>query len=1070
MKGIITFFVKNPVAGNLLMALMFIMGYFGYQRMLSTFFPKTPEKKLTVQVVYPGASPEEMEEGVVLKIEENLRGLTGVEQVTSVSRENAASVEVEIATGYDINLIKQDVENAVNQISSFPAGMEPPQIFKQENRNFAYSFSLSGEVSLRALKEEARKVEEELRATGFISKITLAGFPNEEIEIAFRERDLRRFELSFDEATRAVKAANLDLTGGRLKGSQEEFLLRARSKGYYADELKNIPVKNTENGGVLYLYQVADIRDQWEDNPKRSFMNGTMSVVVTIQNTDDEDLLQIADYIRNFVNKYNERGGPFKATTIRDGSVNLNQRIDLLLRNGWQGFVLVLICLGLFLHWRIAFWVASSIPIAFAGLFMLGTLFGITINVISLFAMILVIGILVDDGIVIGENIYAKYEAGEEPDEAAIEGTYQVTGSVVSAISTTAIAFSTFFFVEGRLGEIFGQLALVVIITLFFSLVEGLLILPAHISHSKALKEKAGEKNVILRFMDRIMQGLRAKVYAPALRFCMTGTGLLIPLVIFIGALMATVGAVRGGKIRTTFFPFIERDDILVSLDLPAGTREHITDDWLKHIEAAAWRVNERLSAGRADGLQIVDRVERNLSDLSYKGNVNISLLDGERRQMGVLEITEAIRQEVGSIPLAENITYGMPSIFGKPVSISVLSTDFRALTQAVKALKDSLNEISDLKDVVDSNQEGLREIKLSLNDRGRQLGLNLQEVVGQVRQGFFGSEVQRLQRGRDEVKIWVRYALDDRTSQGQLEDMRIRFADGRAFPLNQVANFEIERGVMAINHFEGQREIKVEADIANKKSSVTDITRRIREDFVPSIKQLFPSVNFSFEGQNKENQKSADSLQRILPIILLLMFMTIALTFGSISQALIVLILIPFGFIGVGWGHYVLDAPISFFSILGVVALVGIIVNDSIVFIEAYNQMIRSGMSFREAVYTAGLSRFRAILLTSLTTILGLGPLLLEKSFQAQFLIPMAISVAFGLFVATFMTLILIPVLLILSNAYKSWISRLWLGHALQPEEVEPAYPNRHGMFFVWLGGLLLPILLLISLSYLLA
>jgi multidrug efflux pump subunit AcrB len=1057
MRNLVHFFVKNPIAGNLLVVLVVLMGYFGYRNMNSTFFPKTPEKKLTIQVNYPGASPEEMEEGIVLKIEESLKGLTGIERVTSVSRENSATIEVEMLTGYDINLVKQDVENAVNQINSFPAGMEVPQIFKQENRNFAFSFALSGPVPLQTLKQHARQVEDQLRATGIMSKIALSGFPNEEIEIAFREEDLRRYQLTFAEATLAVRNANIDLTGGKLKGQQEELLLRARNKGYFAEDLKNIPIKTTDNAGIIYLYQIADIKDQWEDNPKRSFMNGQSSVVITIQNTDDEDLLTIADYMRNYVEEYNKKSSLIQATTIRDGSINLRQRIQILTTNGWQGFLLVLICLGLFLHWRIAFWVASAIPIAFAGMFMLGPTLGITINVISLFGMIIVIGILVDDGIVISENIYTRYEKGEDPETAATEGTIQVTSSIISAIATTIIAFSTFFFVEGRLGEIFSQMALVVVITLFVSLLEGLFVLPGHIAHSTALQEAPGTKNVILRFMDRIMNFLRHRLYEPMLAFSLRGMGWLIPLVLFVGGFMMTIAALMGGKIRTTFFPFIERDDIQVTLNMPAGTREQLTEQWLQHIEKVAWEVNKEISAQRADSLQVIEKIERNILANPYQGSLSISLLDGERRKMGVLDITELIRKKAGPIPGAENLSYGSQSIFGKPVSIAVLSNNLPQLKAAVNALKDSLKTIEDLKDIIDNNQEGLREVNISLNTKGQQLGLNLQEVVAQVRQGFFGSEVQRLQRGRDEVRIWVRYATNDRSSLGQLENMRIRFADGREFPLSEIANFSIERGVVAINHFDGVREVRVEADIANRKSSVTDITARIRNNFIPKLQERFSEVRFTFEGQNKENEKSMVSLQRILPIIFFLMFMAIALTFGSISQAMIVLSLIPFGLIGVGWGHYLLDAQMSFFSILGMVALVGIIVNDSIVFVDAMNERIAQGRPFCEALHEAGISRFRAILLTSLTTILGLGPLILEKSFQAQFLVPMAISVAFGLMVGTFITLILLPVLLLVTNKYKAWVLSLWEGRSISPDEVEPAYPHRHGHFWLWSGSLVL-------------
>lgn len=1067
MKGIVNFFIKNSIAGNLLMAMILIFGYIGLSNMKSTFFPPTPEKNITIQIVYPGASPEEIEEGVVLKIEENLKGTTGIERVSSVSSENSATINVEIISGYDIDLIKQDVENAVNQISSFPVGMEVPRIFKQENRNFAFSFALSGEVPLKTLKQFARKVEEELLATDIMSKVTISGFPAEEIEISFREEDLLKYQISFLEASQAVQRANLDITGGRIKGEKEELLVRARNRKYYAEELNNIPIKTTVDGSMIRLYQVADLLDQWEDsNPNRSFLNGKPSVVVTIQNTDAEDILTITDYVRNYVEEFNAKNDIIQANTIRDGSITLRQRIDLLTENGIIGFILVLLALGLFLHWRIAFWVAAAIPISFAGMFIIGGIMGITINVVSLFGMIIVIGILVDDGIVIGENIYAYYEQGMSKEEAASKGTLDVLPAITSAILTTVVAFSTFFFIDGRMGDIFQNMAVVVIITLLFSLIEGILILPGHLSHSKALSKGGLEKNIALKAMDAIMFWLRDKLYAPVLRFCIYRWQKAVPIAILVGGFIITIGAIQGGKIKTTFFPFIERDDISVTLNMPAGTREQITEDWLTHIEKAAWQVNDRLKAEREDGLDIIEKIEKKIGPGTYQGTLNVSLLDGETRAMGVLEVTDAIREEAGEVIGAENLSYGVNSVFGKPISVSVLGNDLKDLDGAIEMIKKELQGVEGLKDIVDNNQKGLREVNISLNDKAKQLGLTLQEVLAQVRQGFFGYEVQRLQRGRDEVRIWVRYATKDRESIGQLENMRIRFTDGREFPLSEIANFEVKRGVVAINHLYGKREVKVEADIGNKKVSVSDVTTQIKEEIAPRLEAAYPAVQFLYEGQNREQEKTSASLAKFGWPILLMMFAIVALTFRSLSQTLIVFSLIPFGLIGVGWGHYVLGAPISLFSILGVVALVGIMINDALVFVAAFNRLIEQGMGYEEAIYEAGLSRFRAILLTSVTTILGLGPLILETSFQAQFLVPMAISVAFGLLVATVITLILLPVLLMLANGYKTLLARLWLGENIDPVEVEPAREGRINLFAVWLLGLVVIVAFLYLLS----
>ncbi|MEM1320114.1 MAG: efflux RND transporter permease subunit [Bacteroidota bacterium] len=1051
LRGFINYFIKNPIAGNLLMIGLFLIGILGLMNMKSTFFPEEESKLISIRVPYLGASPEEIEEGVVNKIEENLRGLTGVDRITSISAEDLGSVSVEVAKGYDTDIILQDVKNTVDRINSFPVDIEPPVIYKLENLGFAISFALSGNVDLKTLKKFGRKAEEDLLAVDGISKVELSGFPDEEIEISFREQDLQAYKITFTQATQAVRVANLEITGGTVKGKQEELLVRARNKKYYADELRDIVLKTSADGSVVRLHEVADIRDQWADNPNRSFINGEPSVVVTIQNTLEEDMLTITDTVKNYITAFNAENDIIKATIIRDGSIVLKQRISLLTENGIIGFIIVLILLAMFLNWRLAFWVALSIPISFAGMFICVSMLGITVNVISLFGMILVIGILVDDGIVIGENIYQKFENGMPRMQAAIEGTMSVLPAVFSAILTTLIVFSTFYFLDGRLGDLFEEMASVVIFSLIFSLVEGALILPAHVAHSKALSPNR-KRNPVSVALDNFMIWMRDKLYAPVLNFAMYNKFLTISVIV--GAMIVTFGALSGELIQTTFFPNIERDNISVTLKMPAGTREQFTERWLNHIEASAWEINQEFKKEYFDGAEdVILKIEKIVGPSSYEGTLNITLLDGETRDtVSSRKVSNAIRDRVGDIYDAEQLSFGADSPFGRPVSVSLVGDNYRELNEATDEVKEALSSLTELKDVADNNQEGLREINISLKEKGLFLGLNLQEVVSQVRQGFFGSEIQRLQRGRDEVKVWVRYDLSNRRNISDLEDMRIRFADGREFPLDEIATLNIERGIISISHLDGKREVKIDADVSNDDVSVSAITASIQGDIVPAILQNYPSVEALYEGQNREQTKSSESLQTVLPIILLLMFFTIALTFRSVSQTIVVLALIPFGLIGVAWGHYIMGAPISLFSILGVIALAGVLVNDALVFVTAFNDQMKQGKPYMEAVRDAGLSRFRPILLTTLTTFAGLGPLLFEKSFQAQFLIPMAISVAFGLLVVTGIILILLPVLLIISNRIKVYSLYLWEGEKPSYEIVEPAVENRKNYFFLWL------------------
>lgn len=1039
MKQIIGYFIKYPVSGNVLMLLIIVFGYFGLISLKSTLFPEVESRNISIQVVYPGASPEEIEEGIILKIEDNLKGVTGVERVSSVSQENAGTITVEVLKGYDTDLIVQDVKNAVDRIPSFPSDMEPPTVFKQENLNFAYSFAITGPVDLKTLKEFARRVETDILAIDGISKVALSGFPEEEIEIAFREADLLAYNLTFTQATQAVRTANIEITGGKIKTNREEYLIRARSKEYFAEGLKDIIVKADQNGNVVRLMDVADVYDRWSDVPDRNYLDGDPSVVVTIQNTINEDVLFITDEMNKYVEQFNQKNETVKAEIIRDGSITLRQRIDLLSKNGIIGFMLVLIVLAFFLNLRLAFWVAISIPISMMGMFILASFYGLTINVMSLFGMILVIGILVDDGIVIGENIYQHYENGKSAYRAAIDGTLEVFSAVVSAVVTTIIAFSTFFFLDGRLGDFAPALAFVVMATLAISLLEGALILPGHIAHSKSLQGKI-KKNAFERFMDGIMSFLRDRIYKPFLIFAMKNMifTLAIPTALF----LITVGSISGGIIGVTFFPFIERDDIAISIEMAPGTRDNITESVLNKIEAAAWRVNKKVSAERADSNQVVLKIQKKLGPGSNKGNINVTLLDGETRGMQSFFVANLIRDEVGPLPEVEKASFGSASPFGKPVSVSLLGNNLNELESAKQDLQKELENLASLKDVVDNDQKGIREVNIELKEKAKLLGLTLQDVVSQVRQGFFGSEVQRLQRGVDEVKVWVRYKEQERSSLTQLEDMRIRLADGREIPLHEVATYEVERGVVAINHLDGKREIRIEADLANPdKESVPDILANVEEVILPPILAKYPSISYTFEGQSRQQAKVFNSVKKVVPIILLLMFAVIVLTFRSIPQGLLIYMLVPLGLIGVGWGHWVHGAQISLLSFFGIIGLIGIMVNDSLVFVTAFNRNIKSGMLFGQAILDAGLSRFRPILLTSVTTIAGLAPLILEKSFQAQFLIPMAISIGYGLIAATFTTLVALPLGLILFNRVKVYALWLWEGKKPSPESVEPAY-----------------------------
>lgn len=1067
MRSTIQYFLKNPVAGNLLMIFLFVVGAIGMLSLKSTFFPETPSRIITIQAIFPGSSPEEVEEGVITKIEEALVGVTGVERTTSVSSENSGIVTVEVLKGYDTDLILQDVKNAVDRIPTFPVNMEPLIIFKRENVGRAITFALSGDVELKTLKRFARQVEDDILAMEGISKVELSGFPEEEIEISVREADLRRYDLTFDQVAAAVSAANLEITGGKIKTDKEEFNIRARNKEYFGEDLRDIMVKSNPDGGVIRLYQIADIADQWEDVPTRTYLNGEPAVIVNVQNTLEEDMLSIVEKVVVYIEEFNATTEVVQATITDNGSDVLKSRMNLLQENGLIGFLIVLLLLGIFLHYRLAFWVALAIPISFAGMFLIASLIGITINVVSLFGMIVVIGILVDDGIVIAENIYQKYEQGLPAMKAALEGTMEVLPAVFSAIITTIIAFCTFFVIDGRLGDIFRELAIVVIFSLVFSLVEGALILPAHIAHSKALQE-GGKDNWMTRTFEKLMDFLRHTLYEPILKLSIRYS---LPIVaICVAGMFIVFGAISGGFIKTTFFPIIPRDNFSINLELPSGQREKLTQKILDDIEQATIRVNEDFSEKYYDGeLAPIAFMEKNIGPQTNVGNIRVSLIDNELRDsITVRMLTNAIRREVGPVYEAEKLTFGAGGFFGDPVSLSLLSADQEELQRAVEAVKTELSKISDLKDIADSDVEGVREVSLVIKPQAENLGFTLRDIVRYVRQGFFGAEAQRIQRGVDEVRVWVRYKLENRNDISDLANMRIRNGNGLSVPLSELVEFNKDIGKVSINHIEGQREVRVTADISSDDVSVTDVNSDIQNIILPRVLKDFPSVRIGFEGQQRENAKTISSMKIVMPMVLMLMLFVIVLTFNSWSQAILVFSLIPFGFIGVGLGHYVIGIPISLFSILGVIALIGIIVNDALVFISTFNQKIKEGVPFEQAVYDTGISRFRPILLTSVTTVAGLGPIILEKSLQAQFLIPMAVSIAFGLMVVTFIILYLTPALLMIFNRSKRVAMSFWMGEPVSAEVVEPAHPERKQNLVLYLTAGFLALLGFIGIGWL--
>jgi len=1059
MRKLIAYFIKHSVAVNVIVIAFLIFGGVGAYKLNSSFFPLVDSKNISINVTYPGASPQEVEEGIILKIEDNLKGLNGVDRVTSTSRENSGNINVEIEKGKNIDFMLLEVKNAVDRVPTFPVGMEPLIVSKLEALRPTVTFSISGNnIPLATLKQIGRQVENDLRGIDGISQIQITGYPDEEIEIAINETNLLAYNLSFAEVSQAVNESSLITTGGTIKTSTEEYLIRANSRSYYANELSNLIVKSDPSGRIIRLKDIAKVQDKFSETPNANYFNGNLSINVTITSTNTEDLITSADKAKEYIIDFNQKYDNVEINIIRDLSITLVERTNLLTENAIIGMILVLMFLSLFLNTRLAFWVAFGLPIAFLGMFMLAGYFNVTINVLSLFGMIIVIGILVDDGIVIAENIYQHYEKGKTPEQAAIDGVMEVLPAIVSAILTTILAFSIFLFLDGGIGEFFGEVSVVVILTLAVSLVEALIILPAHLAHSKALRKqnntpKAGlagafqkifsKLRYINRLGDAIMRWLRDTLYSPSLRFALQHK--FFTFSIFVVFLILTYGSFGGGIIRGAFFPQIASDQVRISLNMPNGTNEKVTDSIISLIEQRAIEVTDQISEeyfGSDGEKQLVKNIIKNLGPGSSSASLSINLLEGEERPNEITSrlVTNRIQERVGLIFGVESLVFGSGGNFGgSPVSISFLGNNITELKAVKTALKQRLKNNVLLKDVTDNDPAGIKEIRIKLNETAYALGLNLRTVMTQVRAGFFGSQAQRFQRGQDEIRVWIRYNRENRSSIKSLDNMRILVPNGGRIPLKEIASYEIARGDVAINHLEGRREIQVSADIKDpKKTSATDIMDEIKNEIMPKILAKYPTVTPSFEGQNREFSKLNDSLKPVGLIVLLLIYIVIAFTFRSYSQPLLLLFLIPLSLPAVAWGHWIHDFPVNVLSMLGIIALIGIMVNDGLVLIGKFNNNLREGMTYDNALYEAGRARFRAIFLTSITTVAGLAPLIFEESRQAQFLIPMAISIAYGIGFATVLTLIVLPIFLAFSNSVKTTAKWLWTGNKITKEEVE--------------------------------
>lgn len=1047
MKGLITYFIKRPTLVNLAMFLLLGLGIMKLLNTQNTNFPKQKTRFVDVTVAFPGASPSEVEDGITINVEDNLEGIEGIDRVSSTSQDNKATIEVELTEAADADKMLVEVKNAVDKITNFPDGVEPAAVTKRDPKDLTVSFGIMSETtSLTEIKDIAKQIEDDFLAQPGLSQVVIQGVPDEEIEIRLRENDLRAYNLSFQQVSTAVREANLETFGGTIENENQVINIKTDNKGYYANDLENIIIVARDNGQTVYLKDVADVQDQFKDDATGRYFKGERIISMTTYTLNSEDILKNAEFVKNYITDYNETHKGVQLKILEDGTVNLKSRISTMASNFIVGMLLVLIVLTLFLDRYLAFWVAVGIPVSLFGMFLLTDIQDMTINVVSLFGFILVLGILVDDAVVVGENIYrhAK-ELGKKPIRAAIDGTMEMISPVIISLLTTATAFSMFMFLPEQVGEFFQEVAFVVIAVLAIAIIETFIILPGHVGHAKGIKEDI-KLTKVEKWSTQAMEWVRTKRFMHAFNFAvMKSKGLrLVTIVVFIGLLIGSISLIPLGALGFTFFPNIDDDAVFVEMELPPGTPVEVTKQKLMSIEEAVWEVNKDYSEGREDGKDIVRYVEVITGPLDNQGEVKITFLNGEERGISSFDISNSIAEAAPEIPEATRLIYGLgatAALFGLPVSFALKSYNLDDVRAAKEDLKIAMRDVEGLRDVSDTDLKGITEYQIRLKPNAELLGLSLSGVMSQIRSAFFGVEAQSLQRGDEEVEIWLRYPEEGRKSKQQLLDMRISGQNGSSYTLSEIAYIEEDIGNLTIDHLDGQREIHVEANVASGDVSAPKVIGSIESDVLPAILEKYPSVSYSVEGQSRQAFKLIDAMKIVGPIILLLIFTLIVFNCNSFAQAGMIFLLFPFALIGVIIGHFIHGEALNIFSLIGTIALIGVFVNNTLVYISTLNDLLTEGKDFMESVKEAAFSRFRPIVLTTITTVAGLGPLIFSTSLSAQFLKGPAIAIAYGLLFGLFNVLFLMPIFLINLNKFRVfWAEKVKGKKDVIRAELEPA------------------------------
>ncbi|GHC02502.1 efflux RND transporter permease subunit [Cerasicoccus arenae] len=1059
----INWFARNGVAANLLMMVIVIGGLVSLINIKVELFPQFSFDTISVRVPFRGAAPEEVERQIVSLIEEKVQDLDGIKELNATAIEGFGTVTVLVEKGYDVRKLLDDIKSRVDSIDSFPPDAERPIIQENLIRREVLAISLRGDTDERTLKRLAEEVREELLATGKVSQIEIIGVRDYEISIEVTEDTLRRHGLSFNDVVQAVRSTSVDVPGGAIKSDGGEILLRTKGQAYERQQFADIVLISREDGSRILLGEVAKINDGFTDEPLVMRTDGQPGVDLVVYEVGSQNPLGISAQVKEYVkDKQSDLPPGVTISTWRDTSYYLWGRLNMLLENGAIGLLLVLVVLTIFLRPSLAFWVTMGIPISFLGTFLVMPWIDTSVNLISLFGFILVLGIVVDDAIVVGESVFSEFQRSGPGVDSSVRGTKAVATPVTFAVLTTAVAFMPLLMLPGFQGKFLKAIPMVVIPTLLFSLIESKLILPYHLSLCKVGDHKRQKLNIFQRFQRKVADGLERfvdKQYRPVLAFSLHHR--YATMAFFVGILLLTVTLIMGGWVKRVPFPAVPSDYIGVVFKYPDGTPASITTDGINRITTALDEViAQSEAAGRPNP---VDKIQSVLgiqafgggpggtmsTDVqSHLGQVVVELAKSELRQDedSAVLLANRWRDQLGQIPGIKDITFEATAAggAGEPIDIQLTGQSLEQLRIVANEVKEALRNFDGVFDIRDNLADGQKEIQLKIKPSAEALGLTQAQLGQQVRAAFFGEEAQRVQRGRDDIRVMVRYPREDRESVGNLEQMRIRTADGREVPFTEVAEAKVGLGYAAINRENRQRIVNVYADADKEQIDLEAVKSKLDKEVLPGIIANYEGVGYVFKGEAKEVKEGNESMLSSMLLVLFVMYALLAIPFKSYLQPAIVMFVIPFGLVGAVWGHVIMGHPISQLSNFGIIALAGVVVNDSLVLVDYINGQRKLNVPLLEAVWESGAARFRPILLTSLTTFCGLLPILFERSLQAQFLIPMAISLSFGILFATFITLLLVPaVYLILEDIKHIWTTTMhWMMGHPQETKATPVNP----------------------------